>query len=123
VHVTLLALQHKQSKDPPHPQSGVKGDSWFGSVKACLALNRHGVEGVFQIKTCYRLYPKVFIKDTLKGVPGGVHIVLEGRNRHTEEKLIAVGYRYSIRKTLCSIMSTGATLTRKGVLYEIEFPY
>jgi len=74
---------------------GIKGDAWFGSVKACLALYARGIEPVFQVKTNHKLYPKQFIDDALHGMPSGVHIVLEGINAYTEETLYAVGYRYS----------------------------
>jgi hypothetical protein len=65
-----------------------------------LALLNHGVESVFQIKTGHKLYPKKFIEETMEGMPGGVHPILEGIHQHTEERLIAVGYCYSTRKTL-----------------------
>ncbi len=101
---------------------GIKGDSWFGSVKACLALLNHGVESVFQIKTGHKLYPKKFIEETMEGMPGGVHLILEGTHQHTEERLIAVGYRYSTRKTLFFAMSPGAGSTRPGDPYEMKYP-
>ncbi len=101
---------------------GIKGDSWFGSVKACLALHQHGVESVFQIKTGHKMYPKKFIEDTLEGMPGGVQLILEGVHQHTEERLIAMGFCYSIRKTLCFVMSPGAGSTKPGDPYEMKYP-
>ncbi len=71
---------------------GIKGDSWFGSVKACLEILNYGVESVVQIKTGHKMHPKKFIEETLEGMPGGVQIILEGIHQHTEERLIAVGY-------------------------------
>jgi len=117
-----MALKHQASRPPGAGKGGVKGDSWFGSAKTANELQRRGCEGVFQVKTGHRGYPKAFIKDAMKGMPGGVWIVLEGTNRHTEEKLIAVGYRYSTKKTLSFVMTPGAGSTRKGAPYEMKFP-
>ena len=57
------------------------------------------MEGVFQVKTGHKNYPKRFIEDALKVMPGGVWIVMEGTNANTNEKLVAIGYRYSTKKT------------------------
>ena len=52
---------------------------------------------MFQVNTNSSLYPKKFIEKTLEEMPGGVHIVLEGI--HGEGwKVIAMGYRYSVKK-------------------------
>ena len=72
------------------------------------------MEGVFQVKTGHRMYPKTFIENSLKGMPGEVHIVLEGVNGHTGERLIAIGYRYSSKTTCC--------LGNLGVRY-MDHPY
>ena len=117
-----MALKHQASRPPGEAKGGVKGDSWFGSVKTANELQCRGCEGVFQVKTGHRGYPKAFIEDAMKGMPGGVWLVLEGTNRHTEEKLIAIGYRYSTKKTLCFIMTPGAGSTRRGTPYEMKFP-
>ena len=75
----------------------IKGDAWFGSVKAAAALAEEGTEAVLQVKTGHSLFPKKFIEDALSGSPGGVHIVLRGR--HPNGKLlIALGYRYLSKK-------------------------
>ncbi len=115
-----LAKAHLACRD--QQRCGIKGDSWFGSVKACLALLNHGVESVFQIKTSHKMYPKKFIEETMEGMPGGVHLVLEGIHQHTEERLIAIGYCYSTRKTLFFVMSPGAGSTRPGEPYEMKYP-
>ena len=104
---------------PPH--CGVKGDSWFGSVKTCYALHSRGIKGVFQVKTRHKGYPKVFIEDAMKGMPGGMHLVMNGVNRVTGEKLVAVAYWYSTQKTLSFIMTPGAGTTRKGTPYEMKY--
>jgi len=117
-----MGQMHKASRPPGAPAGGLKGDSWFGSAKTAIELSRRGQEGVFQIKTGHRGYPKAFIEDAMKGMPGGVWLVMEGINKRTDEKLIAVGYRYSTKKTLCFVMTPGAGSTRKGAPYEMKFP-
>ena len=114
-----LGLMHLKTHQD---RAGIKGDAWFGSVKACLALYARGIESVFQVKTNHKLFPKQFIDDALQGMPGGVHIVLEGLNAYTEEKLYAVGYRYSKKTTLFFVMSPGAGSTRLGKPYEMKYP-
>ncbi len=36
----------------------IKGDAWFGSVKAAAALGRKGFRAVLQVKNNKRLFPK-----------------------------------------------------------------
>ena len=98
----------------------MKGDSWFRSVKAVAQLAQQGMQGIFNVKQCHALYPKEYIDNTLKDCPGGVSIVLKGRheNGHT---LIAVGYRYSSKKTLFFIMTDGAGSTVAGEPYQMKF--
>lgn len=72
----------------------VKGDSWFGSVKAAAAIAEKDMHCILQVKTSHRLFPKSYIEDALANSPGGVHIVLKGRHPNGKT-LIAMGYRYS----------------------------
>ena len=98
----------------------MKGDAWFGSVKAAAAMAERGIECILQIKTGHSLYPKEFVQNALKDTPGGVHVVLKGRhpNGHT---LYAIGYRYLSKKTLFFIMTAGAGSTTPGKPYEMKF--
>ena len=98
----------------------MKGDSWFGSVKAAAALAKEGFECVLQVKTGHALYPKEFITDALDKAPGGTHIVLKGCHPNGNN-LVAVGYRYSSRKTLFFIMTEGAGSTTAGDSYQMKF--
>lgn len=98
----------------------VKGDSWFGSVRAAAALAQRGIQSILQIKTGHSLYPKDFIDEVLCNCPGGVHVVLEGIHPDGM-KLIAIGYRYSSKKTLFFVMSEFAGSTTKGDPYEMKF--
>ena len=75
----------------------MKGDAWFGSVKAAAALAQRGIECVLQVKTGHSLYPKAFVEQALKESPGGVHIVLRARHANGHS-LYAIGYRYSSKK-------------------------
>ena len=75
---------------------------------------------MLQVKTGHSLFPKKFIEHALEGSPGGVHIVLKGR--HPSGKvLIAIGYRYSSKKTLFFVMTENAGSTRTGKSYEMKF--
>ncbi len=120
-----MGLLHQKAKtsgaDEPKV-CGMKGDAWFGSVKTCSSLLGYGIESIFQVKTAHKDYPKKFIDEKLKNMPGGVHLVLEGIHEITEEKLIAIGYRYNSKKTLFFVMSPGAGSTRPGTPYEMKFP-
>ena len=98
----------------------VKGDAWFGSVKAAASLADKGIETVLQVKNNSALYPKAFIEEKLKECPGGVHIVLKGRHPNGHN-LVAIGYRYSSKKTLFFIMTEGAGSTTPGKPYQMKF--
>ena len=75
---------------------------------------------MLQVKTGHSLFPKKFIEEVLDGSPGGVHIVLRGR--HPSGKvLVAIGYRYSSKKTLFFIMTENAGSTTLGKPYEMKF--
>ena len=98
----------------------IKGDSWFGSVKAAAEIAERGMQCCMQVKTSTSLYPKKYIEEALKGNPGGVHIVLRGKHPNGNI-LVAVGYRYSSKKTLFFIMTDGAGPTTPGRPYEMKF--
>ena len=98
----------------------MKGDSWFGSVKAAADIASKGMHSIFQVKTSHSLYPKKFIEDTLADAPGGVHIVLRGKHPNGTT-LYALGYKYSSKKALCFIMTDGAGSTIPGTPYEMKF--
>jgi len=82
-----------------HPEENrchtIKGDAWFGSVKAAAALGRKGIRAVLQVKNNKGLFPKDYIEKALEDAPRGVHIVLTGTASGIE--LIALGYRYSTK--------------------------
>ena len=96
------------------------GDAWFGSVRAAAAAWKKNMDVVYQIKSNHGLYPKQFIKDQLKDAPGGTSIVLEGKHPEGAE-LIAIGYRYNSKVTLCFVMTKQAGSARAGRPYEMKF--
>jgi hypothetical protein len=52
---------------------GVRGDAWFGSVRAANEIALRGHDGVFQIKLYHSLFPKEYIEEALKDALGGAH--------------------------------------------------
>lgn len=99
---------------------GLRGDAWFGSVKAASQMAVRGYQCCFQIKVYSALYPKEFIEDVLKDAPGGVCIALEGKAPN-EQNLIALGYRYSRKATLFFVMTPNAGSTFPGFPYEMKY--
>ncbi len=77
---------------------GIKGDAYFGSVVCASELPIQNYKAVLQVKQNKGFYPKAFIVEHLKNAPGGVKIVLFALALN-EQWLIAVGYRYSSKKT------------------------
>lgn len=59
------------------------GDSWFGSVKAAASMGNTGNHCMMAVKTAHGLYPKLFLEEKMKKVPGGKWMVMETREgRH-----------------------------------------
>ena len=77
----------------------VKGDAWFGLVKAVCNVCRSELggekEAVFQLKNNSRGYPKKAITEFLQDEPGGTSIVLKATDPDTEVELVAVGHKYN----------------------------
>ena len=100
--------------------NGMKGDAWFGSVRAAMEIGVRGHECILQVKSNSSLYPKDFIKKALDNAPGGVSIVLQG-TAPNEVPLIAIGYRYSVKTTLFFIMTSKAGSTKPGAPYLMKY--
>jgi hypothetical protein len=115
---TLRLMEEAQRHDD-RTGAGLRGDAWFGSVKAAVALAKKGYKAVLQIKTGHGLFPKKFIENALEDAPGGIWIVLEAI--HDGVPLIAIGYRYSTRTTLLFVATKDAGTTRKGNPYQMKF--
>ena len=69
------------------------GDSWFSSVKAALATQEQGHDYFGPIKTNTSGFPHGEINKWMESWPSGAYMVLECK----QQKLFAVGYRYSLR--------------------------
>ena len=98
----------------------VMGDAWFGSVRAVTQLAKRSMDSIFQVKSNHGLFPKDFIEEALKDGPGGTHIVLTAQDKF-ENDLVAIGYRYNSKVTLCFVMSKNAGATTNGTPYEMKF--
>jgi hypothetical protein len=85
----------------------IKGDAWFGSIRACAALGGKGHKAFLQIKgnTCF--YSKTFIEEQMAATPGGPSIVMKDTHPNGVP-LIVIGYRYSTRTTLFFVMTEDA---------------
>jgi len=66
---------------------GLKGNAWFGSVRAAAALGVTGSSSSYAGQNKQQLIPQ-----ELDGMPGGVKIVLKGAAPN-EILLVAIGYR------------------------------
>ena len=97
----------------------VKGDAWFGSVRAVCAICTAdvGANAVFQVKNNSRAFPKKFIKEKLKDAPGGTSIVLKAVDPDTKVELVAIGYKYNASKILHFIANAGAGSSTPGTPY------
>ena len=97
------------------------GDSWFGSVKTCVAIGKVEHHAFMMVKTAHARSPKNWLEEKMKDYPGGTWIVLEG----TAEKgvpLMAIGYKYNKKKVLTFVGTRGAGSTNQGEPYEARFP-
>ena len=118
----------------------VFADSWFGSVKLaeCLKLvysekswkhgkdefkykikrglgeNPNGHEIVCAIKSNCSLFPKKELENKMEKWPSGSYLVLECTTPGTNVDLVALGYKYNARKTLCFVMTKNAGATSPG---------
>ena len=110
--------------DSPQPSDGlnniIMGDSWFQSVKTVAELQRRGHESVGPVKTAHSGYPKDFMNEHLKDLPGGVKLVMKGTHPSGGE-LIATGYKYTSGKVLTFVSSAKAGSTTNGDPYELRY--
>jgi len=107
---TLRSLLGYISDQENFTKFWIRGDAWFGSVRAANEVGIRGHKGVFQIKTYHASYPKEFIEEALKDAPGGIFVALEGTTKD-EVQLIALGYSYSRKTILFFILTKNAGTT------------
>ena len=58
-----------------------------------------------------------YTSKALENAPGGTHIVM--KSTHQEVPLVAIGYRYSSRKTLHFVITEDVGSTTPGVIIPI----
>ena len=112
-------MSDEACSDQPKDKHCVMGNACFGSVQGVVALAKAGCKAVLQIKTGSSVFPKAFIDDALKDVPGGVCIVLQATIKAIP--LIAIGYHYITRTTQFFVATKDAGLTHPGSLYERKY--
>ena len=91
------------------------------AVAAACSADNNRRELVCNVKTAHALFPKEFLKKSLEGMPGGVHIVLTAVHPTTKLKMVAVGYKYNRKNTSLFIASAGAGSTTPGIPYEMKY--
>ena len=74
-----MRLAEKSSQELYSTKDIVVGDAWFGSVTAAANLAAEGKDCCLQVKTNTGFFPKKFIMDALENGPGGVNIILKGK--------------------------------------------
>jgi hypothetical protein len=109
--------------DEADPKEVFFGDSWFSSVESvCQLWNRFNCRYAGILKTNHSRFPKAWIERTMKDWPAGSHIVLEGEaTREGGVGLIAIGYKYNSRKSLCFICHKDAGATECTDFYEAKW--
>lgn len=80
----MLQLQEEEQDGDIHLGAGVRGDAWFGSVKAVEALAQIGYKAVLYVKTGQRLFPMNFVEYSLKDAPGDVCLDCASVNKHNQ---------------------------------------
>ena len=76
---------------------------------------------MFQVKTAHARFPKNFLEDEMKDMPGGCWIVLEGKAIREEVDLVAIGYKYNKKRVLLFVTTKGAGSTKSGEPYKAKY--
>jgi hypothetical protein len=96
------------------------GDSWFASVKTAELVRQRGHEFVGPVKTSSKNFPKGALESKMAGWSGGMSMVMEGVTA-SGVKLLAIGYKYNLRKVLSFVATRGAGSTTPGNPYRAKF--
>jgi len=93
------------------------GDSWFTSIEAV-----ENIEGRYIgiVKTAHSYYPKKELEKWMASWPAGSHLVLKTTTR-TGRELLAIGYKYSLKKVICFLSTAEAGHTEAGLPYEAKW--
>ena len=95
------------------PKRCFYGDSWVGSVKEISNIAKTGHHTAKMIKTSHLRTPKKWLEKTMRNMPGGTWIVMEGIDEKEDLPLIYIGYKYN-KKPLVFFMTKGVGTTEKG---------
>jgi len=108
------------------------GDSFFASSAVANAMRRglaakddSGFSMSFggPVKLSRRDFPKKYIEELMEDFPSGTWVVLKAQYKNqpgVENELVAVGYKYCLKKVLCFVF-TGDCSTRGGDPYVARF--
>jgi hypothetical protein len=105
-------------------------DAWFGSVNATNQVKAilqdedglpAGHDWVAAVKTNHKLYPIRELTKTMEEWPSGSHLLLSCE-RPDGVELLALGYKYNMRKVLCFVFTKDAGSTAPGEPYVARFP-
>ena len=91
----------------------------FGLVRVAAEAAERNVEAIFQIKSNCSLFPKQFIRDTLKDILDSTNITLQGKHSDRTD-LVVIYCRCNSVVTLYFVIKMNAESTRKGKPCEIS---
>jgi hypothetical protein len=75
---------------------------------------------MLQIKTGHALYPAKFMEEKLNEASGGCWITMKGKGPRGTD-LLAIGYKYNIKRVLKFVATADAGSTKAGVPYDMKF--
>jgi hypothetical protein len=83
-------------------------------------LGQQGVHDMLQIKTGHAFYQAKLMEEKLNKPPGGCWITMKGKGPRGTD-LLALGYKYNIKRVLKFVATADAGSTQAGVLYDMKF--
>ena len=86
-----------------------------------IAAAEQGDHAIMCVKMGHGRFPKKFLEEEMKEMPGGCWVVMEGRAEREGVDLVALGYKYNKKKVLLFVMTKGAASTRAGDPYKAKY--
>eukprot|EP00873_Tetraselmis_striata_P019891 jgi/Tetstr1/440155/TSEL_028512.t2 len=114
-HGVTTACMMRMAETCTSTDSTLLGDAWFGSVKAAVQVGKMGRHFIGVVKTGHGLFPKAFLKSHLASAPAGSMVALSAIVDGVD--LMAVGYKYNMRKVLFFVATAGAGALEDGNPY------
>eukprot|EP00873_Tetraselmis_striata_P015222 jgi/Tetstr1/435486/TSEL_024391.t1 len=114
-HGVTTACVMRMAETCTSTNSTLLGDAWFGSVKAAVQVGKMGRHFIGVVKTGHGLFPKAFLKSQLTSAPAGSRVALSAIVDGVD--LMAVGYKYNMRKVLFLVATAGASPLEDGNPY------